>query len=364
MKFVFAGYVRSPEFNRPEDWINRIHAYLGVLESLSKNNTVISIEQINYKGDHIQNGVQYHFMDFGRSKLYFPWKLHRFIKRLEPGIILIHGIDFPLQVIQLRLKMGAKVKIIVQSHGNQTPKGYKRFLQRISDKCIDAYFFTSKQMGETWLSERLISHEKKIHEVMVGSSVFNPVKKEIARSKNNIHGTPIFLWAGRLDKNKDPVTVVKAFLRFNLSYPAAKLYMIFQTNELLQEIESLVEAHTIKDAIVLVGKVSHADMLYWFNSADFFISGSHFEVFGAALSEAMSCGSIPIVTNIPSFQKITANSCGLLYNAGDQEALFTALQQTATMNIEKEKEKVAWQFEKHLSFDAIAQKIQEIAASL
>ncbi len=363
MKFVFAGYVRSPEFNRPEDWIKRIQAYLGVLESLSKQHKVISIEQINHNGDHFQNGVQYHFMDFGKSKLYFPWKLHQFIKKAEPDIILVHGIDFPLQVIQLRLKMGSKVKIIVQSHGNQTPKGYKRFLQRLADKCIDAYFFTSKQISEAWLKEGLISNEKKVHEVMVGSSVFVRVDKETARIKNNIQGNPVFLWAGRLDQNKDPLTVVKAFLRFHLLYPAAKLYMIFQTNELLQEIEDLLQKHPLQNAVMLVGKVEHSDMLYWFNSADFFISGSHFEVFGAALSEAMSCGCIPIVTNIPSFQKITGTA-GLLYNVGDEDALFAALKQTVIMDMGNERKKVSEQFEQYLSFEAIAQRIQEIAASL
>ncbi|MDB5210564.1 MAG: hypothetical protein JWQ30_1391, partial [Sediminibacterium sp.] len=121
MKFLFASYVRSPEFNRPEEWIKRIQAYLGVLESLSKQHTVISIEQINYKGEYEQSGVRYFFIDFGKKVLHFPWKLHRFIKEQAPDIILIHGMDFPLQIIQLRLKMGRRVKIIVQSHGNKLP---------------------------------------------------------------------------------------------------------------------------------------------------------------------------------------------------------------------------------------------------
>jgi len=365
MKFVFASYVKSPEFNRPEDWIKRIDAYLGVLESLSRHHTVISIEQINYKGDLLQDGVHYHFMDFGKGKLYFPWQLHRFIKTAAPDIILIHGIDFPLQVIQLRLKMGSRVKIIVQSHGNKTPRGYKKILQQIADKYIDAYFFTSKRMSEAWLKEGLISHENKIHEVMVGSSIFYPGDKETARGKKNIQGRPVFLWAGRLDKNKDPLTVVKAFLQFAVVNPEAKLYMIFQTNELLQEIESLLKKNSCKDAIVLVGKVLHEDMLYWFNSADFFISGSHFEVFGAAVSEAMSCGCVPIITNIPSFQKITGNAtCGLLYKAGDEEALLTALQQTVKLDMAEERRKVSRQFDQYLSFDAIAREIQDVAISL
>ena len=364
MKFLFTSYVRSPEFSQPQEWINRISAYLGVLESLSKQHTVISIEQINYKGSYQQKGVQYFFMDFDKRVLHFPWKLHRFIKKQSPDIILIHGMDFPFQVIQLRLKMGRGVKIIVQSHGNKIPTGYKKILQQIADKCINAYFFTSKEMSKPWLKEKLILTEKKIHEVMVGSSVFYPMDKQTARLKKDSKDSLVFLWAGHLDKNKDPLTVVKAFLRFVPECPEAQLYMIYQSGELLEEIEMLLKESIFKNNIILVGKVLHDDMLHWFSSSDFFISGSHFEVFGAAVVEAMSCGCVPVITGIPSFQKITGNACGLLYKAGDEEALINTLQQAVKMDLDKEREKVFRQFQQHLSFEAIAVKIQEAAISL
>ncbi len=364
MKFLFTSYTRSAEFNQPAEWIKRICAYLGVLESLSKQHTVTSIEQINYQGNYQHNGVQYYFMDFGKRVLHFPWKLHRFIKKQSPDIILVHGMDFPLQIIQLRLKMGSRVKIIVQSHGNKMPKGYKKIVQQMADTCINAYFFTSKAMSEPWLKEKLIADEKKIHEIMVGSSIFYPVNKQTTGFKKNTKDGPVFLWAGRLDKNKDPVTVVNAFFRFLPGCPQATLYMIYQTGELLKEIEMLLKESNFKNNIILLGKILHEDMLHWFNRSDFFISGSHFEVFGAAVVEAMSCGCIPIITDIPSFQKITGNACGLLYKAGDERELVNTLQQAVNMDLQKEREKVFHQFQQHLSFDAIAEKIQETAISL
>jgi glycosyltransferase involved in cell wall biosynthesis len=362
MKFVFASYIKSPAFNRPEDWISRIRAYLGVLESLAKQHSVVSIEQINYTGDYAQNKVQYKFVDFGKRKLFFPWRLHSIIKKESPDIIVIHGMGFPLQVIQLRLRMGTAVKIIVQNHESQPPGGYKKILQQLADKCINAYFFTAKDMSEKWVHEGIIKNEKKIHEVMVGSSVFYPVDKKIARIKNDITGHPVFLWAGRLDDNKDPLTVVKAFLRFSIFQPEARLYMIYQTLELLTQVKEFIKE---SKAVVLVGKVLHADMLYWFNSADFFISSSHFEVFGAAVSEAMSCGCIPLITDIPSFRKITNNgTCGLLYAPGDEEALLAKLHQVMHISMEEAQKKVITHFQQQLSFDAIAQRIQEVVSSL
>ena len=106
-------------------------------------------------------------------------------------------------------------------------------------------------------------------------------------------------------------------------------------------------------------------MQYWFNSADFIISGSHYEGSGTAICEAMSCGCVPVVTDIFSFRAITANGeCGLLYKPGDENALLAALIQTPQMDVQEKRNKALAHFKNNLSFEAIAGKIQEVAASL
>ena len=108
-------------------------------------------------------------------------------------------------------------------------------------------------------------------------------------------------------------------------------------------------------------------MQYWYSSADFIISASHYEGSGVAVCEAMSCGCIPILTNIQSFRKMTGpgpqgsvSKCGLLYEPGDDEGLLKILLQTDTLNMEEERNKVLQQFNTELSFEAIAKKINAI----
>lgn len=365
MKFVIASYANSQEFSSPADWIRRIKAYLGVLESLSERHSVISIEQINYEGEHRLNGVHYHFMNFGKKRLHFPWRLHRFIKDQQPDIVLIHGLQFPFQIIQLRLKLGFRVKIIVQSHENNPLKGFRKFVQYIADHCIDSYFFSSEAISEAWLDQKLIANRGKIKEVMVGSSIFQLENKEAARAKIGVLGHPMFLSVGGLSPGKDPMVLVNTFLQFVVFQPEARLYMIYHTNELISEIKKLLANSAYKDAVTLIGKVSHVELLDWFNSADFFVSASHFEVFGVAVVEAMSCGCIPIITNIPAFRKITDNGkCGLLFEPGNEQTLLSALMQTTQMNVPEKRNATLEQFRNKLSFDAIAHKIHEITASL
>ena len=364
MKFVFISYDYSPNINSPESWVNRLNFYVGSLECLSKANTVICVDQINYEGNFIHNGVQYFCINSGKKKSYFPRKLNRFVKSLEPDIVIVGSLNFPIQVIHLKLTLGKKVKIIAQNHGERPFTGIKKYLQRLADKYINGYFFVSHAMGSDWVKKGNLASEKKIYEIMEVSSVFYPIDKTLARSKTAISGSPFFLWVGRLNKNKDPVTVVKAFFKFSDLCPSAKLYMIYQTEELLGEIKDIIKKEN-KNTVQLIGNIPHKEMVYWYNCADFITSGSHYEGGGTAVCEAMSCGCIPIVTDIFSFKMMTDNgSCGILYEAGNEHALLSALIQTTQMDIDEKRIKTLEQFSKKLSFQAIANEMQQVAQSL
>jgi glycosyltransferase involved in cell wall biosynthesis len=364
MHFVFVSYNYSPDFTSPATWITRIKVYVGSLECLSKQNTVSRVEQINYAGNYQHNGIQYYFTNFGTRK-YFPYKLNHFVKQLHPDIVFVSGLHFPLQVIQLRLILGKKVRIIAQNHAEKPFTGIKKYLQKIADRCIDGYLFASRDMGIDWVKKGNLASPGKIHEVMEVSSVFYPLEKQIAKANTGVEGKPVFLWVGRLNENKDPLNVISAFLQFVNSEPLASLYMIYHTVELLPQINALLEKSPNKNAVKLVGQVPNDNLLYWYNSADYILSGSYYEGSGTAVCEAMSCGCIPIVTDISAFRAITDNgNCGLLYEAGNQQALLSALVKSQSMDTsEKRIKTLAW-FNQNLSFDAIAYKIQAIADSL
>jgi glycosyltransferase involved in cell wall biosynthesis len=366
MRFVFVSYNYSPDIHSPEEWLNRVKIYVGSLEYLSKKHSVMRVEQINYTGNFSHNGVQYYCVDYGKKKNYFPQKLNGFVKSLQPDIVIVSGLHFPLQVIQLRLRLEKKVKIIVQNHSEKPFIGIKKYFQRLADKYINAYFFAAHAIGAEWVSKGNLASENKIHEIMEVSSVFYPDDKIFARSKTQVIGNPVFLWAGRLNENKDPITVVNAFLKFLKFQPTARLYMIYQTTELLSALKLAINNEkNNSNAVVLIGKVQHNEMRYWFNSSDFIISGSHYEGGGTAVCEAMSCGCVPVITDIFSFRAMTANGeCGVLYKAGNENELLAALIQILQMDLQEKRNKTLEHFKNELSFEAIANKIQKVAASL
>jgi glycosyltransferase involved in cell wall biosynthesis len=365
MRFVFLSYNYSPDIHSPQEWVDRIKFYIGSLEWLAKTNTVIRVDQINYTGEFTHNGVKYHFVDDGKKKNYFPKKLHRFVKALRPDVVIVSSFLFPLQVMQLRQALGRKVKIIVQNHADKPFAGIKKYLQRRASGSVDAFVFASQAMGEDWVAKGNIDNKKKIREIVGGSSLFYPLDKTTARSETTIEGDPIFLWVGRLNKNKDPLLVVSTFLEFVNKQPAARLYMIYQNDDLLPEMKKMIEAHKNSASIILVGKIPNDALLYWFNSADFYISASHYEGSGTALGEAMSCGCVPVVTDIFSFRAITNNGdCGLLYEPGNANSLMNILVETIALDKEEKREKCLTHFKNELSFEAIGRKFYEVAASL
>ncbi len=366
MRIIHLSYNYVPEYTDPEAWLKRISFSTGVLESMARYAEVLGIYNINYDGVLHKKDVTYHFAKYNRWELLFPIQFNQYIKNLRPDVVIVHGLIFPWQVIMLQWQVGRKLKIIAQHHAEKPLRDVRQYIQRWADRYILAYLFCSFDLGQPWVERGQIRAEKKIKEIMGTSSPFFAMEKEVAKAKTNVVGDPVFLWVGGLDTNKDPLLVVHAFIRFLKINPSAKLYMIYQTFQLLNELQYVIDSTPgASESIFLVGKVDNDQLLYWYNSGDFIISSSHYEGSGIAVCEGLSCGCIPILTDIPSFRMMTGQGrIGLLYKVGDQEALLTAFIASQGINRLAEKRVVLEQFEKKLSFDANAKSIMEVVNAL
>jgi glycosyltransferase involved in cell wall biosynthesis len=363
MRVIFLSYHYSPDIRSPQEWLDRIKFYIGWSECLAKEHIVIRVDQINYEGNFTHNGIQYYCIDDGKKQNYFPHKLNRFVKNLKPDVVVVSSFLFPLQVIQLRYRLGKKVKIIVQNHAEKPSAGINKYMRLYASRKVNAFLFTSSETGAEWVRKKNIDTIRKIFELVEVSSYFYPIDKHYAREKTRISGSPVFLWVGRLNQNKDPLTAVKAFLKFSSVQPDARLFMIYHTAELVPDINKLLHPAPDRSPVVLVGKIPHSELLFWFNSADFFLSASHYEGSGTSLCEAMSCGCIPVVSDIPSFRMIGGNS-SLLFEPGNEGALLSVLQETMDLDVENKKDLALHRFKSELSFGAISAKFQQLIGSL
>jgi glycosyltransferase involved in cell wall biosynthesis len=179
-----------------------------------------------------------------------------------------------------------------------------------------------------------------------------------ARKITGIRGEPVFLWVGRLDENKDPLTVLAGFEELFQKYPAAKLYMLYSDDKLIGDVKNKIDSSAIlRSRVQLLGKVAHNDIRNYYDSADYFVIGSHYEGSGFALSEALRCGCVPLVTDIPSFRMMTGNGqLGALWEPGNRDSFIQAAVKVMDRPLKKEAEGCIDYFKENLSFDAIAEQ--------
>jgi glycosyltransferase involved in cell wall biosynthesis len=238
-------------------------------------------------------------------------------------------------------------------------------MYKYMSRLTDAFFFTAAEQGKHWFKDPKLL--KKIMPVMEGAPVFNLetmdqdrifeyVNRNESRIYTNISGSPVFLWVGTLNENKDPLTILNGFEKIFEEYAAAALYMIYNGDKLLQQVQTIIaNSDILKDRVHLLGKIPHESMQSYYNSADYFVLGSHYEGSGFALSEALSCGCIPIVTNIPSFSAMTGKGeLGALWNVGNADSFVHAVGSAMQKPLEEEAIKCIEFYKKNLSYNAIA----------
>ncbi len=343
----------------PDAIIRKCSSTIGFLEKLSADFSTYFVVRCQNSLPPIEyNSVKIHFFK-GKtlSKWQLPFRFNCHIQSLNPDYILVHGFGTAHYLILLKLIL-PKTKILLQCNGfAPKPKGLAKIVFRCSNRFVDGYLFTGIANASHWYQSGILS-KNKIIEVMEGSVKFS-FKGNGSRKENS------FLWVGRLDKNKDPLLVIKSFQKFLQFLPNATLTMVYQDGDLEQDVSQFISENNLNPAIGLKGFVAHQDLEKLYHENQFFVLGSHYEGSGYALLEAMACGCIPIVTNIPSFYFMTdEGNCGLLFSPNNEEELLTQLKHTREIDYDDYQQKVHHQFEKKLSFQAIANSIASAFQSL
>lgn len=366
LRFIDLNYYTHRDITNPEQVLNLHAPSQGYAKFLNENVQVEFIKHANWKGQLIKENMPFTFFK-GRNRFwYIPFSTHRYIKKQQPGFVLVQGFVFPLQLAALKILLGANTKIFVQHHGEKPFKGVKKIVQQFADRFISGYLFSGIDNAAEWLDEKVIGHKEKCFELLSASTSFTALNKISCREELAITGCFNFLWVGHLNQNKDPLTVITAFGKFAEKQTGARLYLIYQSADLLPQIVQLIQTlPVLQKSVFLVGAVPHAQLQKWYSACDYYISGSHREACGYALLEAMACGCIPVVTAIPSFKKITGNGqAGWLFEAGNNESLLNLLLQLKEADQVSFSEKVSHHFSTSLSFKKIAADLLQLISSI
>ena len=340
-------------------------------ESLADLGAQVTVFQ-RYHRDSVceQNGVRYRFISDRHSPRLRTWqiplKLHRRIRRFchdnreagIPTVIHFHGLIFPLQAYLLKLMLPKNCPLAAQHHAEIPWRGRKRSIQRWGLKGVDGFLFASQELSASWIENGIIRSIDDVYEVMEVSTTFLHENRGDARMKTSMRGNPVILWTGNLNHNKDPLTILEGFERIVRKAPEARLYMGYRYADLLPEVRKRISGSAaLSRSVILLGEIPHSEIAAYYNSADIFVQGSEKEGSGIALLEAMACGIVPVVTDIPAFRTITGHGkVGMLWPRGDAGVFAKAVLSVLEYPIEVHSEAVRDLFERTWCYPVVARR--------
>ncbi|GAC1592187.1 MAG: glycosyltransferase family 4 protein [Chitinophagaceae bacterium] len=356
IKVVDIVYHSHHEFKNPQEVLEKHKPTLGFIDFIKDRVSYTVIRHLNYAGKESINGTGYAFFKRTNAAWQIPFSTHRYIKSIDPDIVLVHGFIFPLQVIALKRLLGKKCAIVLQHHADQPARSARKIFQKIADRYVNAYLFSSEDISIPWLQHKIIHTKNKVVALAGASASIEKKDKASCKQKLGLTSNSNFLWVGRLNENKDPLTVLKAFQQHLPINPSAALFIIYQTEELLAPVKEFInKSECLHNHVHLIGKIPPAGLAEWYNAADFFISGSHAEAAGYALLEAMSVGCIPVVSCIPAYKKILNDGkTGFMFQPGDEQGLLKVLNRLVNIDINLYSARVETYFHQKLGFKNIA----------
>lgn len=358
LSVVQVNYAFDKGLTDPEQLLDRYHTLTGWSEALQRAGAarVAVVQQFHRDACVTRNGIDYVFRSTG---------IPAAVAALGPDIAHVNGLTFPRHTSRLRRRLHRQTAIVVQNHHDGGPVGRAPLLRlfgRAARGAADGFLFAAEEHAAWWRRAGLIAARQSTYCVMEASTTLRPQPRDTAKRIAGLSGSPAILWVGRLNANKDPLTLLDGFERALSSLDGAALTMIYSENDLEDAVRQRVLRSTaLKDRVRLIGAAPHDQMASFYSAADLFVVGSHHEGSGYAVMEACACGAMPVVTRIPTFAILTGSgSIGALWAPGNAADCARALVDAGRLDLIAERARVMDHFERELSWDAVGRRAMEI----
>jgi len=238
---------------------------------------------------------------FSRLKL-----LRKVIKEEKPNAVV--GFMHSIYIILAFALNGISIPVIASEH--IVIDHYRRKPFQFALLCISSFLIKKYTVLSYSIKERYPYFIQKKMNVIP-----NPIKDfKIKNSFKKVNKRKIILNIGRLEHQKDHLTLIKAFSKIESSFPDWDL-IIIGDGSLKNEIRKEIDFLNLNKRIFLKGFTKKIDSEYI--QADIFVVSSLYESFGLVTAEAMSFG-IPCIgfADCPGTNELIINEkTGLLVDS-------------------------------------------------
>ena len=327
-------------------------------------------------------GIQYHFVQssragWGAGRVAQRWKprygpayyaplprLGSLLKAQQPDVVHFLGLTMDLHLARvLRSLQSRGTPVVAHYHGGLPATSRRlRNVQRHNVTRLSRVLFTTEEQADAWLAAGLGLRPEQVALILETSTDMQPLERCVARQRTGMVGDPVYVSTGRLHPVKDPLTLLEGFALIHAEQPGARLYLYYLSDEMLAEVRQVLnERASLRAAVELRGRASAAEMPAIYSSADFLLQASLREWSGLAVLEAMACGCVPVVTDIPSFRLMTEGGAyGRLFKPGDARGLAAAALNVDLGDLPALSDSVRRHLEDRLSFPALAHEVSAV----
>lgn len=359
MRVVHANFLRPPHHADPDRLLEEWPTLLDVAAALAEVGVEITILQ-SFARDVVvdRRGISCRFVAEpalpGTWSGLTPWRPARLAKSARPDVIHVNGLDFAAHT---RAMTSIASPVLVQDHGSRAGRG--RYRRRFGLSRITAAVFTDREQARPLIDEGSLSPLVPIFSVPESSTHFSPGNQDEAQKATSTFGDPLVLWVGRLDVNKDPLTMLDAIELAAPDLPGMQLWCCFHEQPMFDLVNArIARSPELKERVHLLGRVPHQSIELLCRAADIFIASSHHEGSGYALIEALACGATPVVSDIPSFRRLSGD-VGALASVDDAKSFAAALKRIADQPRARLRRDVLDHFRANLSFAAVGRQLRE-----
>lgn len=260
--------------------------------------------------------------------------LASYLRRIRPDVLLSTSNPANLAALWARRLARCDLPVVVTVNVNLSaatgPKqalwgGWLRALARRSYPAADAVIAISRGVAADLAQATRVPADRI-------TTVYNPVDlAEIERRAREPvdhawlsgGGAPIVLAVGKLKRQKDFATLLRAFQRLRAARPAR--LVILGEGEERRPLEDLARELGVGDDVALPGFVENP--FAWMARASVFALSSAWEGFSNVVLEALACGCPVVSSDCPSgpAEILAGGEFGTLVPPGDAEALAAAL---------------------------------------
>ena len=357
------SFFSDPAGRAPEQLLLAWPSLADVAEAAAAAGVRVSVLQACAHTQGIARGsVTYEFLPFGvgAGARADPFMLAERLRELAPDVLHVHGLGFAHDVLKLA-SLAPDKPILLQDHADRPPRPWRRGSWRRGFAAASALSFCALAQAQPFRRAGLVHERLRVFEIPECPSRFSTGDQATARTVTGLAGEPCVLWVGHLDRNKDPLTVLAGVSAAARQLPQLQLWCCFSSAPLLAQVRARIAADPdLAGRVHLLGRVPHEHIEQLMRAADLFVLGSHREGSGYSLIEALGCGLVPIVSDIPSFRSLTGGGrVGAVWPCGDPQRLAAALVSLTAQPRAALRAACRAHFEAELSFPAVGRKLAE-----